>query len=399
MRPRLAPPSKAAPRPSEIYRKLVAAGLPRAARFADIALIAGFVVAISLPVLGMLFSLDGRFVLDENRTLASRPELKLHQKELALFPAKFETYFNDQFGFRKRLIYWLNVTKVAALGVSPSPKVIFGSNRWLYYGEEDVPYFRAVRPLTAAQLDRWQERLEKRQAWLADRGIPYLVVFAPIKSTVYPEYMPRAYNRVGTISRLDQLIAHLEAHSDLTVVDLRTAILGEKSRNQVFYRTDSHWNNRGAYAGYTQIVKALSLWFPQIEAVPSSAFEECNHSEPGRDLPLMLGMRPYFWDRYVDLKMIKPGLAHEVKPPPPGNSPARGDDIAFEHPDKRLPRLVMFRDSFATWLMPLLSENFSRVLYSWQYTLDGDIVERELPDVVIQEMAEHVLMSARPYAP
>ena len=71
----------------------------------------------------------------------------------------------------------------------------------------------------------------------------------------------------------------------------------------------------------------------------------------------------------------------------------------YEHPDRRLPRAVVFRDSFATWLIPLLSENFSRVLYSWQYTLDGDIVERELPDVVIQEMAEHILISARPFAP
>jgi alginate O-acetyltransferase complex protein AlgJ len=389
---RLAPRRKPARRPSEIYRKMVATGPPRAPRFADIALIAGFVVAISLPLLGMLFSLDRGFVLEENTTLASRPKLKLHGKVLARYPARFETYFNDQFGFRKRLIYWLNVMKVAALGVSPTPKVVFGSNGWLYYGDQDVPYYRAVCPLSDLQLERWQERLEKRQAWLADRGIPYLVVFAPLKSTVYPEYMPRAYNRVGTVSRLDQLLAHLKAHSDLTVVDLRGAILDEKSRNQVFYRTDTHWNNRGAYVGYKQIIEALARPFPQLEAVPISAFEEYHYSEPGRDLPLLLGMRPYFWDRYVDLRMIKPALAHEVNPSPPGKLPAQGPNFVYEHPDKRLPRAVVFRDSFAIWLIPLLSENFSRVLYSWQYTLDGGIVEREQPDVVIQEMVERSLM-------
>ena len=53
----------------------------------------------------------------------------------------------------------------------------------------------------------------------------------------------------------------------------------------------------------------------------------------------------------------------------------------------------MFRDSFATWLIPLLSENFSRVLYSWQYTFDSELVEREHPDVVIQEMVERALMA------
>ncbi len=387
--------SKRARRPSQIFRRQVARPV-RTANLADVILIGGFVIAISLPLLGLLFSLDRGFVLEENRTLATRPELKPDKKELAELPARLEAYFNDRFGFRKRLIYWLSVTKVAALCVSPHPKVIFGYNRWLFYAEEDIPYFRAVRPLTEAQLDGWQKRLEERQAWLADRGIPYLVVFAPLKSTVYPEYMPTAYNRIGTVSRLDQLMAHLKAHSGLTVIDLRAAILDEKARHQVFYRTDTHWNNRGSYVGYVQIMKALSRWFPQLEAVPFSAFEEFHHySEPGRDLPLLLGMQLYFWDRYVDMKLARPALAHEIKPAPPaGKLWTRGPDIAYEHPDARLPRAVMFRDSYAAWLIPLLSENFSHVLYTWQYTFNREIVERERPDVVIQEMVERVLTAS-----
>ncbi len=322
-------------------------------------------------------------------------------KVLAAFPARFEAFFNDQFGFRKRLIYGLNVTKVVALGVSPHPKVIFGSKGWLYYGDKDVPYYRAVEPLTEAQLEAWQKRLEQRQSWLADRGIPYLFVITPLKSTVYPEYMPRTYNRIGTTSRLDQLMAHLRAHSGLNVIDLRAAILDEKTRNQVFYRTDTHWNTRGSYVGYTHILKALSRWFPQLEAIPISAFEEFHYfSEPGRDLPSLLGMEPYFWDRYVDMKRTRPGLAHEITPPPPASKLVdRGPDILYEHPDARLPRAVMFRDSYAGWLIPLLSENFSHILYTWQYTFDKEIVERENPDVVIQELVERVLMEDTPPAP
>ena len=58
-----------------------------------------------------------------------------------------------------------------------------------------------------------------------------------------------AYNRLGTVlSRLDQLKAHLKANSTICrVLDLRETILNEKSRHQVFYRTDTHWNNRGAW--------------------------------------------------------------------------------------------------------------------------------------------------------
>ena len=175
--------------------------------------------------------------------------------------------------------------------------------------------------------------------------------------------------------------------------------MDEKTRRQVYYRTDTHWNNRGSYVGYSQIMKPIVQWFPQLEALPPSAFEEYEYSEPGRDLPLILGMRPYFWNRYVDLRLKKKTLAHEVTPPPPGKLATRGPDFLFEHPDKRLPRLLMFRDSFATWLIPLLSESFSRSLYSWQYTLSHEMVEREHPDVVIQEMVERVLLEPSAISP
>ena len=381
-------------RPSQIFRK-IAPKAARTTRWENPALIAGFLIAISLPLVGLLFSLDQGFVLEENRVLSSRPELKLDRKSLAAYPAKLEAYFNDSFGFRKRLIAWLSFTKVAALGVSSSPNVVLGQSGWLYYGDLDIPYYRAMQPLTDAQLRSWQRVLEDRQEWLADRGIPYLVVFAPLKSTVYPEFMPAAYNRIRTISRLDQLMAHLKAHSNLAVLDLRQPILDEKARHQVYYRTDTHWNNRGAYVGYTQIVKTLARWFPQLEPLPIAAFEESFFSEPGRDLALLLGVRNYFWDRYVDLKSVRPARAHPVEPAPlAGKLPTLGPDIVYEQPDEQLPSAVMFRDSFANWLIPLLSENFSRIRYSWQYSFDREIVLRERPDVVVQEMVERALMNS-----
>ena len=201
-------------------------------------------------------------MLVENRALASRPELKLDRAVLAGFPARFEAYFNDQFGFRKRLIHWLNIIKVAGLGVSPSSKVVLGRNGWLFHGDLYLDYYRAISLSRRAKLAMWQQLLESRRDWLAARGIPYLVVFVPTKSTMYPEYMPRVYNRVDRESRLDQLKAHLKTHSTLTILDLREPLLAAKSDGQIYYRTDTHWNNRGAYAGYARIMEALSAWFP-----------------------------------------------------------------------------------------------------------------------------------------
>jgi alginate O-acetyltransferase complex protein AlgJ len=65
-----------------------------------------------------------------------------------------------------------------------------------------------------------------------------------------------------------------------------------------------------------------------------------------------------------------------------------------------LPRAVMFRDSFCIGMMPLLSDHFRRIVYCWQYIFDYELVERERPDVVIQEFVERVIMEdSLPYNP
>jgi len=61
---------------------------------------------------------------------------------------------------------------------------------------------------------------------------------------------------------------------------------------------------------------------------------------------------------------------------------------AFEHSDAGLQRAVMFRDSFVSWLIPFLSEHFSRIVYSWENSFDHELVGRKHPDVVIHEMVE-----------
>jgi alginate O-acetyltransferase complex protein AlgJ len=389
---------------SEIYRKPTDE-LTRTIRWQDRTLIVVFLISIALPLTAMICRVDSTFELEENRTLASRPQLALSLQSLGEFPAKFEAYFSDQFGFRRRLIHWQNFIKVAALGVSPSAKVVLGRDDWLYFSDIELDYYRAIKPFRPEVLEQWRRQLESRRDWLAARSIPYLVVIAPNKSTIYPERMPAAYNKVEPRSRLDQLLEHLKSRSSVVVVDLREPLLAAKSKHQVYYRTDTHWNSRGAYVGYTTIIEVLAKWFPDFKATPRSEFPEVEFHQRGRDLASLMAMRDYYKDTFFDMTITKPKLAHQVheapnpnKPPPkPGR---RGENFVFAQPNPKLPRAVMFRDSFCDRLMPLLSDHFRRIVYCWQYVFDYELVERERPDVVIQEVVERALMDdSLPYNP
>jgi alginate O-acetyltransferase complex protein AlgJ len=70
--------------------------------------------------------------------------------------------------------------------------------------------------------------------------------------------------------------------------------------------------------------------------------------------------------------------------------------LVTEIADSSLPRAVIFRDSFASRLVPFLSEHFSRAVYLWQNDFDADDVLKERPDVVIQEIVGRHLYSFIP---
>src|SRR5262245_58864220 len=72
-------------------------------KWADVLLIAFFAAAIGLPLLRWLTMADTDGS-DENRLLAPLPQLQRKAAILKQFPAQFEAYFNDHFGFRPLLI-------------------------------------------------------------------------------------------------------------------------------------------------------------------------------------------------------------------------------------------------------------------------------------------------------
>ena len=106
----------------------------------------------------------------------------------------------------------------------------------------------------------------------------------------------------------------------------------------------------------------------------------------GQDLAGMIGLKRVLRENDLTLTPIRQRQARVVEPP--GADPA--DElgrIVTEIPDSPLPRALIFRDSFTSKLAPFLSEHFSRAVYLWQNDFDASAVDRERPDVVVQEIA------------
>jgi alginate O-acetyltransferase complex protein AlgJ len=356
-----------------------------------------FLAALSLPLTGMVLNLDRDAPSGENRTLAARPQLRWDAASLRALPEQLTRYFEDHFAFRVRLVRWQAIVRLQALGVSPSASVIKGRDGWLFYADDGaMEDYAEAPPFTGAELELWRHTLQDISDWLRAQGIAYLFVIPPDKHVIYPEYMPDTIRRAA-ISRIDQLVSDLRQRSTVRVLDLRPALLAAKARERLYHRTDTHWNDRGAFVGYQSIVDALTEEIPGLRPASRSAFEPRVVRSAGLDLAGMLGLTEVLGEEDLVLVPRRPATARILEPQHP-NRRLTHARIVTEAPN-RGPRAVVFMDSFGPGLVPFLSEDFSRVVYLWQDNMDPQVVQQEGPQVVIQEWVGRALSTHVPYNP
>jgi hypothetical protein len=359
---------------------------------------AAFLIAIFLPLAGAFFHWDVGTANNENRKLADPPAIPKTGKEFSHYSDHWLDFYRDHFGFRNAMIHAVAESRVLGIGDALNGNVIVGKDGWLFLrpdGDHDLIAFRGLNPLSEAELDAWQNVLEKRQAFLSSIGVPFVVVIPPDKQTIYPEYLPNQYQIARHESHLDQLLNRLkETHSPVHVLDLRPALLAAKGPERLYHKTDTHWNDFGAFVGYTQIIHAVQDLLPKWHFVPQTRddFAIQPLSKEVGDLARMMDTPDEFpeegqsWIREKPFS-IPPTLADRNK-------------ISFmDNNDPTRPNLIIYRDSFSIALVPMLGPHFNRVVWAFQYELDPETIRQEKPDLVIDEFLERNLYIAPPTDP
>src|SRR5262249_48273920 len=156
----------------------------------------------------------------------------------------------DHFAFRATLVRWNAETRLFGLGVSPSPLVIKGEGPWLYFADDfGAEDYANAAPLGPGALEDWHEAVTRARDWLRDRAVRYVLTLTPDKHTIYPEHMPRTIRMLRGVSRTDQVLAVL-ADTGVAIVDPRPVLFAAKARERLYFLTDTHWNDRGAFLAY-----------------------------------------------------------------------------------------------------------------------------------------------------
>lgn len=186
----------------------------------------------------------------ENRTLAKRPDLSVDQIEDGLFMSEFETYYTDHFPSRDR---WLSAYVSIQMLTNQS------SINDLHILEDDW-----IMPVisTAGQkksdMDEAISKIDEFSSFLEKQDIEFYYFALPHKRTTLAFLYPTYFN-VNDEKDLNYFFTELEDR-DIVAINMVEHFKNqftEEELKSLYFKTDHHWNMRGAFEGYKIIIKSL----------------------------------------------------------------------------------------------------------------------------------------------
>lgn len=315
---------------------------------------------------------------------------------------QIENYFSDHFPWRS---WWLDAYQQLNYRVfkkSTLPRrVVVGQEGWLYKGGLQLDIYRGRFKFTPDQLAQITRDLSRRRDSVAARGGHYYLAFAPLKASIYPEYLPEGVRPLNTEGAREQLVAYLRAHSSVAVIDLHEPLRRWKARypdTLLYYRTDHHWTRVAGLLAAQTLVERLRRDFPTLAPLRWSDYYFTYDERPGLTLANMLGLSEQLPERVA---VLNPRFAWQAQPVKRSDySPPNGFylpdayvvDLRSDRP--RLPDLFVTRESFGGDLLQPLAEHFDRSFFlfdNWQHAFNGPVYEREGGDVYLQLIWEGMI--------
>ena len=234
-----------------------------------------FVAIIFLPIL-FFNHVEGKISKMENKTLAQKPEFYLSDGSInPYFISEFESYFDDNIGFKEQALAINIVGKYKLFGVLDIPNWLLGKNENLFYtsGGEDIKTYAGMNTYSEETMRWMTENLEYMNEYFEQQGCTTYNMFIPNKEAIYSEmYDPNIYH--AEESRLDLLGRYIEENTDLNIINVKDALISQKEENLYYKSYDaSHWNMNGAFVGYQQLMKAIQKDNQNIRILNIDDFE------------------------------------------------------------------------------------------------------------------------------
>lgn len=345
----------------------------------------------SLPIL--FFDSKQKVSEKENRVLEQKPRFMKDNLFNDKVFSEYNCYFQDHFGFREQLIQLDANNPLKMKSPIKVGRALVGKDGWYFYTDptdgNNLMDFYKRNLFDTIQIKQFSEKISNRVKWCEENNIKCIFIIGPNKHSVYAEFYP--YIRPEGITRADQITQKLD-QMGVSYVFPRDHLLAVKEdfNYPLYYETDTHWNQKGAYIASTLLYEKLQTLFPDT-LFPKIEYETLvSESETYGDLLPMLNL-----ERAKSTKVIlSPSGCNTNDFYSYLNNGGR-DGVHTKGTNNKLPRALIYRDSFFTALESFVSPFFSEAEYHWKpfEETDKDYVLEYKPDIIIFECVERSIIS------
>ena len=345
-----------------------------------------FLVLVFVTIIFTIFIGPKEQKSTENRNLANFPNWRW--SNVWKFFSGYSDYVDDRFYNRSNFIQGYGYFIYEKLKLNPiNNRAIIGKDEWMFYFDKQY-CIDISKPFTHEELKILHYNLVLTTKWFEKHGIHYYLTIPPVKPRIYPEKLPDFLRIKLSYSRLKQFKAYLNSKSSYNFIDYWDELQKAKQHNeQIYYKTDTHWNEHGSFIGYTKILNTIKNDFPEIKINTKEQYKEEVVFEYSGDLIQMIGFNPkIIATRYkltpkdssrIELIYITESIKHE-----------NGfQKFKNETPPNDL-KLFVIRDSYTEHLKEFFNQSFSEVVYAWMPTIPLAKINEEKPDIIVHEILE-----------
>lgn len=232
------------------------------------------------------------------------------------------------------------------------------------------------------KLARWKKLFRKRQCRLWLRRCKYFIQIVPDKHHVYSQYLPDG-TTLATHRNIDRLIETLPRGLHKRFSYPGEALRQASMTEQVYYRKDTHWTDKGAYTGYRLLMDMINRDFPDAIIIKDPVYTPGKHQG---DLARMSDLRN---EEIYDICLP----AHNAGPVFDNKITGTGKIQVFQSGavNNSLTAMV-FGSSSTTMLMKFLKGSFNTVIFCWSPALDYSLIDYFSPSLVISQIRERHLI-------
>jgi hypothetical protein len=329
--------------------------------------------------------------LQEKRKLAQFPEFFSKLSEIPEWTKSVDAYFQDHFLFRERMIFLNSILHLSLFNINKSKNWIAlpGKDNWFFYiGDWALhDYLRKPSVGDEERVRSWERTLIFRQQLLAQQKAEYLVAIAPNKEDIYPEYFPERFVRRRGTTMLELMEQRMKKSLvDSHFLNLTGPLRQAKDMGQIYYKTDSHWNDKGAYVAYRAIMERIQKWHPEAKALAEDQFTTTVFEDSrGGDIVLAMGLNKFLTESDEKWQIKKRCADLKGKKFTPKGVP-KGESLKKNGCPTGIPlRVLIICDSFGEGVMKFFDETFQSVVYSREVPLSllRSFTHEDSPDIVI----------------